>query len=142
VGHEFLMWRLISANGRELGRGTGSYADPDSSWVAIRELAGRLNDGQLRVMGADGRSWRWELLLDDEVVVAGSRTFDRRLRCELAAALFLELMPPASLREPALAMSARAYRPGPATIDLTTVVIDLADGLRPESTDTGRAVSP
>jgi uncharacterized protein YegP (UPF0339 family) len=92
-------WRMLAANNREVARSASTFADIASCVQAVHDLQCGVSDA-VAVASRGGRAdWSWRLRLDDVEVAASSRTYQRRLQCEAACTLFVELVPDAELVE-------------------------------------------
>jgi uncharacterized protein YegP (UPF0339 family) len=90
-------WRMLAANNREVARSATTFTDVVSCIGAVRDLH-RDVSGAHTVASRTGRAdWSWRLRIDGVDVAASSRTYQRRLQCEAACALFIELVPAAEL---------------------------------------------
>jgi uncharacterized protein YegP (UPF0339 family) len=88
-------WRMLAANNREVARSASTFADITSCVEALRDLRRHVADG-LPISSRTGRAdWSWRLRVGNTDGAASSRTYQRRLQCEAACALFLELVPSA-----------------------------------------------
>jgi hypothetical protein len=86
-------WRMLAANNREVARSASTYGDVASCIEAVRDLRGRVSAG-LAIASRSGRAdWSWRIRIDGVDRAASSRTYQRRLQCEAACALFVELVP-------------------------------------------------
>lgn len=117
-------WRLISGNGREIGRSTGAFADRDAAVDDLLELVASLRAASVRIVGDGVRAWRWAIEVDGHLAVEASHAFDRRLRCEQAASLFLQLMPEADVRPGLLERGGRRSRSAVAPEVATTADVE------------------
>lgn len=124
-GGDEVRWRLISANGRELGRSVADFSTPADARAHAEAVARRSRAAALRVVGSGDRAWIWELDVDGEVAVRASHTFDRRIRCEQAASLFLQILPEAEVRHGVIERSGRRGRRRGAGGDGSETVVDL-----------------
>lgn len=90
-------WRMLAANNREVARSAATFADVDVCVEAVDQLQRDVEAGTT-VASRTGRSdWVWRLRIDGIDVAASARTYQRRLQCEAACALFVELVPGAEL---------------------------------------------
>jgi hypothetical protein len=90
-------WRMLAANNREVARSSGTYRDVMSCVEALRSLRGNVSSG-LAVAARTGRSdWSWRLRIHGVDEATSSRTYQRRLQCEAACTLFIDLVPCAEL---------------------------------------------
>ena len=88
-------WRMLAANNREVARSASTYAELASCIDAVRDLRIHVSDG-LAIASRTGRAdWSWRLRIDGADEATSSRTYQRRLQCEAACALFVELVPDA-----------------------------------------------
>jgi hypothetical protein len=86
-------WRLLAANNREVARSASTFDDVQSCVDAVRDLRNHVSDG-LVIASRTGRAdWSWRIRIDGVDQAASSRTYQRRLQCEAACALFVELVP-------------------------------------------------
>jgi hypothetical protein len=92
------MWRLLSGNNRELGRGASAFADLESAVSAVVVLRSRLSDVTTRIVREDRPGeWAWILLLGEHPVARSARTYQRLRECEYSLTGFLEALPDALL---------------------------------------------
>lgn len=103
-------WRLLSANNREVGRGTIAYSDAEQCLRAIDDLRAHEDElvGRVR-RGADNR-WSWQLLLDDRVVAVASRPADRMIRAESSLAALRASLAGAAVRSSVVTTESRRWR--------------------------------
>lgn len=74
VSQPWIVWRLLSANNRELGRGVGAFASPAIARAAVEHAirqADRLESASAFAM--DRGEHAWALRLDDDFVVIAPR---------------------------------------------------------------------
>lgn len=74
VDQPWIVWRLLSANNRELGRGVGAFTCSSSARAAVERVIGRAD--QLESASAfalDRGQHAWALRLDDDFVVIAPR---------------------------------------------------------------------
>jgi uncharacterized protein YegP (UPF0339 family) len=106
-------WRMLAANNREVARSASTFADVVSCVEAVRHLRRNVSDA-LAVASRTGRAdWSWRLRISGVDEAASSRTYQRRLQCEAACALFVDLVPDAELvdlRTPTHFIPARRHR--------------------------------
>lgn len=88
-------WRLLGANNRELGRGVGASVDEEAALVAVERARSGLARGVRRIGHAAGVGWSWRLLVDDEWLVASSRSYQRQRECTYSVEQFCEWFPTA-----------------------------------------------
>src|SRR5215470_16354725 len=92
-----LSWRLLAANNRDVARSAAPYADLTTCLDAVADLQSHIDDA-VAVAARSGRAdWSWRLRLDGRDVAVSSRTYQRRLQCEAACALFVALVRDATL---------------------------------------------
>ncbi|HEY1489281.1 MAG TPA: hypothetical protein VGF84_24465 [Micromonosporaceae bacterium] len=92
-------WRMLAANNREVARSATTFADVASCIDAVDNLHHYIGEA-LAIASRTGRAdWSWRLRIDGMDAAASSRTYQRRLQCEAACALFVELVPCADLVE-------------------------------------------
>jgi hypothetical protein len=92
-------WRLLSGNHRDLGRGVHEFQDEETCRLAIKEIAGAVDQLLPSIVRVPGNRWNWRLAFEGDAVVGSGHSFDRRARCEEACARFLLLMPAADVRD-------------------------------------------
>jgi hypothetical protein len=94
-----LSWRLLAANNRDVARSADRFVDLASCLDAVRDLQSRIKTS-VAVATRSGRAdWSWRLRIDGVDVAVSSRTYQRRLQCEAACALFMSLVPGAVIDE-------------------------------------------
>jgi hypothetical protein len=94
-----LRWRMLAANNRDVARSVASFPDVRGCVEAILRLRECVADGIATATRTGRADWSWRLRLDGEDVAVSSRTYQRRLQCEAASALFIELVPAATLTD-------------------------------------------
>jgi|GEM_PF-6502007 len=92
-----LCWRLLAANNRDVARSATAYADLDACLGAVADLQARIADVAAVAARAGRADWSWRLRLEGDDVAVSSRTYQRRLQCEAACALFVVLVRDATL---------------------------------------------
>lgn len=85
-------WRLLAANNREVARSTITFPDVPASLEAIGLLQARHRDGVLTAARSGRAEWTWRLRVDSIDLAMSSRAYQRRLQCEAAGALFMDLV--------------------------------------------------
>lgn len=93
AGEELVWWRYISPNGRSLARCPAPLSSMAAARASIAEVLEVLADLEVVVRPTNVQRWRWTLVRDQEVIVAGSGDHDRRVRCENAAERFVDTAP-------------------------------------------------
>ncbi len=92
-------WRLLSSNNRDLGRAATVFPDAVSCLLTVRRLQ-RLVDQVAALQVRAGRvAWTWRVRLDGVEVALSSRTYQRRVQAESACAVFLGLVPQATVTD-------------------------------------------
>jgi len=92
-----LSWRLLAANNRDVARSATPYPDLATCLKAVADLRAHIEDA-VAVAARSGRAdWSWRLRLNGEDVAVSSRTYQRRLQCEAACALFTSLVHDATI---------------------------------------------
>lgn len=87
-------WRLIAGNRRDIGRSAHLFADIDQGRAALVAFRSNLSRASQRLeLDLTAAQWRWRILVDDEVVVASTRGYARRVECQINLAHFTELVP-------------------------------------------------
>jgi hypothetical protein len=92
-----LCWRLLAANNRDVARSATACSDLDVCLDAVAYLQARIGDASAVAARAGRADWSWRLRLDGADVAVSSRTYQRRLQCEAACALFVVLVRDATL---------------------------------------------
>lgn len=94
-----IRWRLLAGNRRSLGTSGSEHVDVEGAVGQLGRLMAGTERARTRLLAAEGNGgqWRWELELDGELVARSSRTYLRRIECELAADQFLRLAAGASV---------------------------------------------
>ena len=87
-----LCWRMLAANNRDVARSAIPYADVATCMKAVAELQARLDEVVIVAARTGRADWSWRLRLDGDDVAISSRTYQRRLQCEAACALFVGLV--------------------------------------------------
>lgn len=90
-------WRMLAANNREVARSTETFADVEECIDAVTHLQRDVCDGSVVASRSGRADWSWRLRVAGVDLAASSRTYQRRLQCEAACALFVELVPDAEL---------------------------------------------
>lgn len=91
-------WRVLSANNRDMGRGAHDFVDEQACLDGIDHFLSHLDTLTISLARTPENRWAFRLVGKDEVVATSGHAFDRRTRCERAAARFLELIPTAEVR--------------------------------------------
>jgi hypothetical protein len=102
-----IKWRLLSANNREMARGSIEYASAPLCVQGIELLRQELSELRQVVRRTTGHAWQWELTRAAGQLVVAGHTFDRQIRCAQALQYFLTSAPHAQVT-PAVMIS--AYR--------------------------------
>lgn len=84
-------WRLVAANHREVGRSAMPFTSVEEATLAIKYLQGDRGDFEKTYSSTPDHRWHWAVLFGGEVLAISIRSFDRRLRCVMAAERFLDL---------------------------------------------------
>lgn len=91
-------WRVLSANNRDMGRGAKDFPDEEACIAGIASFLAHLDRLVVSLSRTPENRWAFRLIGPDEVVATSGHAFDRRTRCERAAARFIELVPDAEIR--------------------------------------------
>jgi uncharacterized protein YegP (UPF0339 family) len=90
-----LSWRLLAANNRDVARSAEHFPDLAACLDGIRTLRANIT-AAAAVASRSGRAdWSWRLRVAGADLAVSSRTYQRRLQCEAACALFMSLVPDA-----------------------------------------------
>jgi hypothetical protein len=92
-------WRLLSSNNRDLGRAAGTFADAAACLVTVRRLQRRVHESVAIQLRAGRVAWTWRVRLDGADIAVSSRTYQRRVQAESACAVFLGLVPLATVAD-------------------------------------------
>ena len=83
-------WRVLSGNNRELGRGSGEFADRESCVLGIKHLQNVITQLDVGIRRAPtGATWVWELSLGGVSVANSGHSYDRLIRCRQSFAHFV-----------------------------------------------------
>jgi hypothetical protein len=88
---------MLAANNRDVARSASAFGDVSTCVAAIAHLQRDVLAGAVIATRAGRADWSWRLRIDGVDVAVSSRTYQRRLQCEAACALFVELVPHATL---------------------------------------------
>ena len=92
------------------GAGRESAA-PETCLVGLKEVLRDIDALETRVGGRPGDNrWGWQLLLEGTRVAVSGHGFDRRLRCDMSAARFIEIAPYAEVRSGLAITTGRTWR--------------------------------
>jgi hypothetical protein len=115
-----LRWRLLAANNRDVARSAMGFADVPTCVRAIEQLQRDVATGVLMATRTGRADWSWRWRIGGVDVATSSRTYQRRLQCEAACALFIDLVPEATLvevRASAQVVPASRRRDGPRIVN-------------------------
>ena len=87
-----LCWRMLAANNRDVARSAIGYSDLAACLKAVAGLQSRVDEAVTMAARSGRADWSWRLRLDGEDIAVSSRTYQRRLQCEAACALFVGLV--------------------------------------------------
>jgi hypothetical protein len=90
-------WRLLSSNNRDLGRAATAFPDAVSCLLTVRRLQRHVDQAAALRVRAGRVAWTWRVRLDGVEVAVSSRTYQRRVQAESACAVFLGLVPAATV---------------------------------------------
>jgi hypothetical protein len=90
---------LLAANNRDVARSAAGFADVSMCVGAIERLQRDVLAGVVMATRSGRADWSWRLRIDGLDAAVSSRTYQRRLQCEAACALFVDLVPTATLVE-------------------------------------------
>ncbi len=120
-----LSWRLLAANNRDVARSADRFVDLAGCLDAVRDLQSGIGSS-VAVATRSGRAdWSWRLRVNGVDVAVSSRTYQRRLQCEAACALFMSLVPGAVIDELHAESHARQ-------VPTVTTILTPASALEPE----------
>src|SRR5262245_64943282 len=109
-------WRLLAENNRDLARGAQHYLDAESCINSIRYLKDNIDLAVAMVGRTEDRQWSWRVRVDGVECALSSRTYQRRVQSEIAAAAFLRLARTAEItgvpENPGLAVQVRIAEVG------------------------------
>lgn len=109
-------WRLVAANGREVGRSRRVFAAADDAVADFCRVAAHGRVGTLRPAVLNGGAedgWRWMLSIDTTEVARSHRAYSRRRECLSPLELFLALLVSAP-EDPEVVLLPELPRPRPA----------------------------
>jgi hypothetical protein len=104
-----LNWRLLSGNNRECGRGTGGFATVEQCRALVTDLQHGLPRITRRNRRVDAYRWVWEMHLDGRHVAFAGHSFDRLVRCEQGARVFVDRFGAAAVRDGVVVSGARRW---------------------------------
>lgn len=111
-GGSGLWWRVVSPNGRALGRAATELCDLDAVRAHIEQVVTSRDRLEPMVRVTPSHRWRWQLALDGSAMVHGSAEQDRRVRCDAAWRSFVEIAASAAV-DPVVHVFHRGYSPNP-----------------------------
>jgi hypothetical protein len=100
-------WRFLSANNREMARGSIEYDTPEICRDGIDDFKATAHNLDPIVRRTPDHQWQWELFSDTSLVVVCGHVFDRQIRCAQALEQFLASVPTAHV---AAALMVSDYR--------------------------------
>lgn len=112
TGGSGLWWRVVSPNGRALGRSATELPNLGAARAHIEAVVAERHRLEPTVRVTASHRWRWQLTLDGVVVVHGSAEQDRRVRCDAAWRSFVEIAGQAAV-DPVVHAFHRGYAPDP-----------------------------
>ena len=123
----WVLWRLLSANNRELGRSQILHIDHSLCLQDLLRLKSALDRVEPMIIHANGRAeWTWTLLLDGAPVARSSRAYGRLRECHYSLEQFLAALPEAPvIDDPDLMVKQRRAHAIPGAFP----VLPLADAL-------------
>ena len=80
VDGQWVAWRLLGSNHRELARSAGTYATADEACAAVRRVCEHIDDAVVTSVATSGR-WDWQLSVDGELLAVASRLYQRPREC-------------------------------------------------------------
>lgn len=102
---EWVSWRLLGANNRELGRGAAVYATETGCLGVISRVQTWVTACVPSVIVRPSGQWCWQLRLDGETVAVSWRVYHRQRECRYNLGQFLSILPEA--HRPELALPSR-----------------------------------
>lgn len=105
-------WRVVSPNGRALGRSAHELVDVAAASAHLARVIAERERLEPTVRVTSSHRWRWQLALDGDIVVHGSAEQDRRVRCDAAWRAFVQVAGQAQI-DPAVHTFHRGYAPAP-----------------------------
>lgn len=92
-----ILWRLLGANNRELGRSTAAYPDAETALDAVAQVRAVARAADAHLVRDPGTGlWAWHLDVDGRVVAASGRGFRLERDGRYNLAQFRELAPTAA----------------------------------------------
>lgn len=105
-------WRLVSPNGRALGRSSGTFAGPAEARQAVAAVVAHVDRLEAVLRTHEDHRWLWVLQLDGEPVARGAVTQDRHVRCVMAWQRFVLAAPLGTVSHEVLDFSHTGGRDG------------------------------
>jgi hypothetical protein len=114
-----VIWSLVSANNRSIGRGPTQFGTLEEAVRATedlgRQLARSVPAVAFKEADQSGQSyWQWTISLDERPVAVAAFRYRRRLECEDSVRRFLATVPVASPASPAVVRIGSRIPSGPA----------------------------
>ncbi|MBU4336569.1 MAG: hypothetical protein KJ548_08330 [Actinobacteria bacterium] len=110
AGTSGMWWRVVSPNGRALGRSASELPDAAAVHAHLDRVIAEREQLEPTVRVTPSHRWRWQLALDGEIVVHGSAEQDRRVRCDAAWRAFVQIAGQAQV-DPVVHVFHRGYAP-------------------------------
>jgi hypothetical protein len=98
VGLDWILWRVLSANNRELGRSFTAFSclqDAEDDFVGFRSDVSAAEPFIEHAVG--GVEWKWTLRLLDTPRARSSRGYERLRECHYSLSQFLDAVPGADV---------------------------------------------
>jgi len=98
VDGEWVAWRVVGSNHREIGRSAGVFESADAARADIASLRGSIEHAIASTDAVRGR-WGWQLHIDGVPVVVSSRLYQRARDCADSLATAVAGIKVAELRD-------------------------------------------
>jgi|GEM_PF-2122832 len=90
----WVMWRVLTANNRDVGRCQNLFNDHESSVSDFLNFKANVQRLEPVISHAQaGLEWTWVLLLDEKPVARSSRGYERLRECHYSLTQFLNAVP-------------------------------------------------
>lgn len=95
---EWVAWRVVGSNHREIARSAAVFADAEAARAAIAAVRGGIERATAGTDAVRGR-WGWQLHIDGAVVAVSSRLYQRSHDCADSLATAIAAVKVAELRD-------------------------------------------
>ena len=95
---DWVAWRLVGSNHRELARSAAAFTDAAAARAAVAVVQARIDAAVAGTEAVCGR-WGWQLSIEGVVVAVSSRLYQRTRECSDSLATALAAFTVAELRD-------------------------------------------